>query len=210
MGKKLFISILLLLLCACAQSNNNKECLSNQYVDILRSGNYYMSYMDSSMAYDHTPVFVERAQKGILSAVRYEMQGNILSSISDNETITLICNGEILMALPMQEYTDKTGLKSCALDFSDLNFSGVSGEKTIDEVEYYFETFEYHVKDKTATINFMYSNDHLQGIVMYESGGLFKDPTISSTYPEDLFVIPQAHANSLDASSSAPAQHRPS
>ena len=99
MGKKLFISILLLLLCACAQSNNNKECLSNQYVDILRSGNYYMSYMDSSMAYDHTPVFVERAQKGILSAVRYEMQGNILSSISDNETITLICNGEILMAL---------------------------------------------------------------------------------------------------------------
>ncbi|WMJ84408.1 hypothetical protein ACS3UN_07345 [Oscillospiraceae bacterium LTW-04] len=205
MNKKLFVSFLLLLLCACSQSNKNKECLSNQYVDILKSGNYYMSYMDSSIAYDHTPVFMERAQKGTLSAVRYEMQGDVLSSIADNKIITIICNGEVLAELPMQEYTDKTGLKSCALDFSDLTFSGVFGEKTIDGVEYYFETFEYRVKDKTATIDFMYSNDHLQGIVLYESGGLFKDPTISNTYPEDLFVIPEAHANYQD-SSSAPAQ----
>ena len=46
----------------------------------------------------------------------------------------------------------------------------------------------------------------LKGIVLYESGGLFKDPTISTAYPEDLFAIPEAHADSVDASSSAPAQ----
>lgn len=98
-----------MLLCACAQNNNNKEYLSSQYVDILKSGNYYISYMDSSIANDHTPVLMERAQKGTLSAVRYEMQGDVISSIADNETITLICNGEVLMEFPMQEYTDKTG-----------------------------------------------------------------------------------------------------
>ena len=204
MVKKLFISIVLLLLCACAQNNNNKEYLSSQYVDVLKSGNYYISYMDSSIANDHTPVLMERAQKGTLSAVRYEMQGDVISLIADNETITLICNGEVLKQLPMQEYTDKTGLKSCALDFSDLTFSGVSGEKTIDGIEYYFETFEYHVKDEIATIDFMYSDNHLQGIVLYEAGGLFKDPIISTAYPQGLFVIPEAHANYQE--SSAPAQ----
>lgn len=205
MVKKLVVSILLLVLFACAH-NNNIECLSSQYVDILKSGNYYMSYMDSSIANDHTPVLIERAQKGTLSAIRYEIQGDVISSIADNETITLICNGKVLMELPMQEYTDKTSLKSCALDFSGLTFSGVSGKKTIDGAQYYFETFEYHVEDGTATIDFMYSDNHLKGIVLYEFGGLFKDPTISTAYPENLFAIPEAYADSLDAPPLAPAQ----
>lgn len=204
MVKKLFISILLLLLCACSQNNNSKDYLSTQYIDILKSGNYYMSYMDPTMTNDHTPVFMEIARKEPLSAVRYDMEGSVISSIADNKTLTIIVNGEVINQVPIQEYKDALGSDSLAPDFSDLVFSGASGQKEIDGVKYYFETFEYRARGDVNTIDFMYTDDCLQAIVFYRSGVLLKNPIISTTYPENLFLIPEAHANYQD-SSSAPA-----
>ncbi len=208
MIKKLYISILLLLLCACSQNNNSKDYLSTQYVDILKSGNYYMSYMDPTITNDHTPILMEVARKELIGAVRYDMNGSVITSIADNNNITLIVNGEVNNQLPIQEFRDALGLKSLAPDFSDLVFRSASDEKEMDGVAYYSETFEYRAQGNVYTIDFMYSNDHLQAIVFNNSGALLKNPTISTTYPEDLFLIPEAHAN-YQNSSSAPALHFP-
>ena len=205
MGKKLLISILFLLLCACSQNNNSKDYLSTQYVNILKSGNYYLSYMDPTMTNDHTPVIMEIARKELLSAVRYDMNGSVISSIADNQALTFIVNGEVINQVLTQEYKDALGSDSLAPDFSDLVFSGASGQKEIDGIKYYFETFEYHARGDVNTIDFMYTDDCLQAIVFYRSRVLLKNPTISTTYPEDLFLIPEAHAN-YQTSSSAPAQ----
>lgn len=60
------------------------------------------------MTNDHTPVIMEIARKELLSAVRYDMNGSVISSIADNQALTFIVNGEVINQVLTQEYKGRT------------------------------------------------------------------------------------------------------